>query len=293
MSITKRSITRSQQYVAKTLEQSEPISEEPVVEPRVPGRAIEDILFKLPLVSVPIIGTPKEVQRDLDNLVIFAQQHPHSKKNEDNFNRIHVYMHGYLLNVVLKQFPYIRGYQTNDIYQESLIAIRFKAIPNFKKGKGMSFLNFCKMCIRRHLITILNASQNRLKDKSMNQAISLDRVISDSDDEQGNTLSNIIPDSALSVDVKTENNEALFVTRSTLMRSLSSFERVVLGEYLTGSSYKEIATMIVETTQSKLPYEKAFKNALKAVDNALLRIRKKAISIKDKHGNAELPLFLK
>ena len=87
MSITKRSITRSQQYVAKTLEQSEPISEEPVVEPRVPGRAIEDILFKLPLVSVPIIGTPKEVQRDLDNLVIFAQQHPHSKKNEDNFNQ--------------------------------------------------------------------------------------------------------------------------------------------------------------------------------------------------------------
>ena len=293
MSITKKSITRSQQYVAKTLEQAETISEEPVAEPRVPGRAIEDILFKLPLVSVPIIGTPKEVQRDLDNLVIFAQQHPHSKKNDDNFNRIHVYMHGYLLNVVLKQFPYIRGYQTNDIYQESLIAIRFKAIPNFKKGKGMSFLNFAKMCIRRHLFTLLNASQNRLKDKSMNQAISLDRVISDSDDEQGNTLSNIIPDSSPSVDVKTENNEALFVTKGTLMRSLSSFERVVLGEYLTGSSYKEIATMIVETTKSELPYEKVFKNALKAVDNALLRIRKKALSIKDKHGNTELPLFMK
>lgn len=293
MSITKKSIIKSQQYVVQTLEQAEPIADEPVREPRVAGRAIEDILFKLPLVSTPIIGTPKEVQRELDNIVIFIQTHPYSKKNEDNFNRIHVYMHGYLLNVVLKQFPYIRGYQTSDIYQESLIAIRFKAIPNFKKGKGMSFLNFAKMCIRRHLITLLNASQNRLKDKSMNQAISLDRVISDSDDEQGNTLSNIIPDSAPSVDVKTESNEALHVTKTTLMRSLSSFERTVLGEYLTGSSYKEIATMIVEDSKSDIPYDKAFKNALKAVDNALLRIRKKAVSIKDKHGNSDLPLFMK
>ena len=152
----------------------------------------------------------------------------------ETFNTIHLYMHGYLINMVLKKFPFIVGYQTVDIYQETLIALRFKAIPNFKKGKGMSFLNFAKMCIRRHLITLLHASKNRNKDKTMNQAISIDSSpIHNSGEENSNaTYANIISDGNEIHDEVVERSEAFEVTKQTLMDNLSDFERVVLDEYL-------------------------------------------------------------
>lgn len=247
---------------------------------------INEILFKLPRVNKPLVGTPKQVQLELDKIALNIQKKPNSKKNDELFNRIHLYMHGYLLNVVLKQFPYIRGLQTNDIYQEALLAIRFKAIPGFDNSKGMSFLNFAKMCIRRQLITILNQSRHRQKDKSINEAISLDS--SPADDDSGNTFSNIIPDDDLSVDKKTEKSEAISVTRQTLMNELSDFEKKVLSEYLTSSSYKEIAKNITKAQNKKFNSKEA-----KAVDNALLRIRKKAIQLKKRSRNDDLPLFIK
>lgn len=250
-------------------------------------KAISDILFKLPMVKVPIVGTPKEAQEIIDKLALKIQNRPNSKNNDEYFNRIHVYMHGWLLNVVLRQFPYIKGYQTADIYQESLIALRFKAIPGFKTGKGMSFLNFAKMCIRRWLITLLNSSQNRLKDKPQNMAFSLDS--SPAGDEDGSTtFANIIPDESMSVDKQTESAEAINVTRNSLMRELSEFEQTVLTEYLTSSSYKEISKSIAKRTKKK-------RNSValtKAVDNALLRIRKKAIALKEKSKPDDLPLFI-
>ena len=103
---------------------------------------IEEILFKLPLVSDPLIGTPKQVQKKLDKIAIHIRRNPERHiDNQFMFDKIHLYMHGFLINVALKQFPYIRGLQTVDIYQEALIALRFKAIPGFRTGKGMSFLN--------------------------------------------------------------------------------------------------------------------------------------------------------
>lgn len=247
---------------------------------------VNELLFKLPTVMKPLVGTPKQVQSELDKIALKIQKRPNSKKNDELFSRIHLYMHGYLLNVVLRQFPYIRGLQTNDIYQEALLAIRFKAIPGFDKTKGMSFLNFAKMCIRRQLITILNQSRHRQKDKSINEAISLDSA--PPDDDSGNTFSNIIADETPSVDKKIERQEAIQVTKQTLMNELSDFEKKVLSEYLTSSSYKEIAKNITKSQRRRFTQKEA-----KAVDNALLRIRKKAIILKKKCKDDDLPLFIK
>lgn len=247
---------------------------------------IGDLLFKLPRVMKPLVGTPKQVQSELDKIALTIQKRPNAKKNDELFNRIHLYMHGYLLNVVLRQFPYIRGMQTNDIYQAALLAIHQKAIPGFDETKGMSFLNFAKMCIRRQLITILNASRHRQKDKSINEAISLDSA--PPDDDSGNTFSNIIADDTPSVDKKTERHEAIQVTKQTLLNELSDFEKKVLMEYLTSSSYKEIAKNITKAQRKKFTYKEA-----KAVDNALLRIRKKAIHLKKHSKDDDLPLFIK
>jgi RNA polymerase sporulation-specific sigma factor len=247
---------------------------------------IENILFKLPMVKDPIIGTPKQVQKELDSIVKKMQKNLDTKESRHQFDRIHLYMHGYLINIVLKQFPYIKGMQTVDIYQQTLYALWMKAIPGFKRGKGMSFLNFAKMCIRRHLITQLNASKNRQKDQSLNRAISLDSPVSygQSDEESNNTFSNTVPDSRASTDELTAAEEALRITKEVLFKILSDFEKIVLHEYLSTSTYKEIAKNIAQKTNK--PCE------TKSVDNALLRIRKKAIHLKNHSKIDDIPLFI-
>jgi RNA polymerase sporulation-specific sigma factor len=254
-----------------------------VKEPREHKDILEQILFKVPCVSDPFIGTPKQVQKELDALAKKMQRDP---EDESIFNKIHLYMHGYLINIVLKKFPFIKGYQTVDIYQETLIALRFKAIPKFKTGKGMSFLNFAKMCIRRHLITILNTSRKRKRDQSMNTAISLDSCpLSRNDDENGEgTFANIIPDSKICTDKVIENNEAYAITKKTLMSGLSEFEQVVLKEYLSTSSYREISKNISNVLSQKYN--------TKSIDNALLRIRKKAMLLKKANKLETIPMFI-
>jgi len=255
---------------------------------------VEDVLFKIPIISRPLIGTPKEVQSELDEIVIKIQDDPDCYHSDQEYEKILLYMHSYLVNVVLKQFPYIRGMDHSDTYQEALIALRFKAIPNFKTGKGMSFLNFAKMCIRRHLITILNASQTRQRDQSINRAVSLDSQISPTDDQPNNTFSNLIPDDNPPVDEMTEQKEAISVTKTTLMDSLSDFEKMVLEEYLTNASYKEIGKNITERLgedYGDLSYSEKVKRN-KAVDNALWRIRKKAAKLKEDSDPDGLPLFM-
>lgn len=243
---------------------------------------LEQIMFKLPCVREPLMGSPRQVKKELDDLAKKMQKNP---ENDNIFNKIHLYMHGYLINVCLKKFPFIKGLQTVDIYQETLIALRFKAIPNFKRGRGMSFLNFAKMCIRRHLITLLNTSKNRKKDQSINQAISLDSspTIKNEEDDK-TTYANIIADNKASVDETMEQNEAYIVTKNSLLSALSDFERIVLKEYLSSSSYREISKNISITLNKRYN--------TKSIDNALLRIRKKAIHLFEYGKIEDLPIFL-
>lgn len=248
-------------------------------------KGVEEILFKLPNVKDPLIGTPKEVQTELDRLAIKLRNNQCSEKeNQYMFDKIHLYMHGFLINVALKQFPYIKGLQTVDIYQESLIALRFKAIPGFKKGKGMSFLNFAKMCIRRHLITILNTSNTRLKDQSINKSVSIDSHFTSGNSDETNTFANVLPDKSDSADKKMESSEAYKVTLDNLYKNLSLFEREVLDEYLTSSSYSEIAKDLSKRLKKRHP--------TKSIDNALVRIRHKAQKLKENSKTEDIPLFL-
>jgi len=69
-----------------------------------------------------------------------------------------------------------------------------------------------------------------------------------------------------------------------LYEALSGFEQVVLEEYLSSSSYKEMS----KNVSGKL--KKRYNT--KSIDNALLRIRKKAIYLRE-HGKFEdVPLFI-
>jgi hypothetical protein len=144
------------------------------------------------------------------------------------------------------------------------------------------------MCIRRHLITLLNTSKNTKKHQSINRAISLDSSpISNmgNDESEGmNTYANIITDGKISVDKEMENNEAYNVTKNTLLNALSEFEQIVLSEYLSSSSYREISKNISGEVKKK--------HNTKSIDNALLRIRKKATQLKRYSKFEDLPIFL-
>jgi RNA polymerase sporulation-specific sigma factor len=245
---------------------------------------LEQIMFRVPCVSDPFIGTPKDCQKDLDALVIKMQRMPKNQNSDHMFDKIHLYMHGYLIHVVLKKFPFIKGYQTVDIYQETLIALRFKAIPGFEVNKGMSFLNFAKMCIRRHLITLLNTSKTRKKDQAMNQSVSLDSPAPNNDkNDSKSTFANTLADTADPINKTIVINESYKITRDFLMDNLSSFEQVVLGEYLSSSSYKEISKNVSKKLGKR--------HNTKSIDNALLRIRKKAIELREDGKLEDTPIF--
>ena len=239
-------------------------------------------IFDMDMVEDPLTGTPIEVRKELDALALKLQRHP---KDQAVFLKIACYMHKYILGLVFKKYNYIRGYDNKDIYQEALIALFKKAVPSFKKGKGMSFLNFAKMCINRHLITMLNTSRNRKKDMPLNTSISLDHSpLGNNDDDDACVLSNIIPDTVhgqppFTTMTKSETFDRTF---QSLMSLLSPFEQAVLTEYLQEKSYRE-ASRSVSKIYGKRCNERS-------IDNALLRIRKKAQVLKNELGEDALPL---
>lgn len=237
-------------------------------------------IFDIPEMDDPLSGAPKDIQKELDGLALHLQRHP---EDEAAFLKIVAYIHKYLLGLVFKKFSFIRGYEESDMYQEALIALSRKAIPKFNPEKGMSFLNFAKMCINRHLITILHASRNRKKDFPINNAISLNyNPVDQSNDEDSScTLANIITDEVHDKTPyqETSRNEAYSWTLRVIRGKLSAFENIVLDEYLKDKSYKEMACGISKLTGVRFNQ--------KSIDNALLRIRKKAVVVlrNDRRGD--------
>ena len=241
-------------------------------------------IFNIASVEDPLIGTPKEVRKELDVLALKMQRHPN---NNDCFNKIHFYIHKYLLGLVFKKFSFIKGQDESDMYQESLIALFKKAIPKFNPNKGMSFLNFAKMCITRHLITILHASKHRKKDIPINTAISMDHspVSQDNNETEMAPLSNVIADdNNKTLPYKRMSDKETFnQTLESIKSKLSSFEVVVLEEYLNEKSYREVAKGVSKRLEIK--YD------AKSIDNALLRIRKKAHELVNANSEDVVPLL--
>jgi RNA polymerase sporulation-specific sigma factor len=250
--------------------------------PRTRRRDIKTV-FDMDEIADPLTGTPMEVRKELDNLAFKLQKNP---LDQASFVKIVCYMHKYILGLVFKKYSFVKGYDDKDIYQEALIALFKKAVPSFRKGKGMSFLNFAKMCINRHLITILNASINRRKDMPLNTSISLDHAPlgKEDDGDESCILSNIIPDTVNGKPPFTEmdRSESFDRTFDTINSVLSDFEKEVLIEYLKDKSYKDAAKSMAKT-HGKTCNERS-------IDNALLRIRKKAMALKDTFGEDALPL---
>ena len=218
----------------------------------------------------------------IDRLDQCALKLQKDQKDEEAFEIIHAALHKYIVGQAFHRFI-IRGQDGKDLYQESLIVLWTKAIPSFNPARGMSFWNFAKMCINRHLITILNSAQNRKKDIPMNTAVSLDEEFGEEDEGSGSTLYNLIDDGSdfLKALCQSQDHELTLVT---LKETLSPFESLVLYYYLEERSYRDISVEVSNAIGRKCNE--------KSIDNALLRIRRKASDLLEERAkDKDLPLF--
>lgn len=165
-----------------------------------------------------------------------------------------------LVNVKVSKY-FMVGAEKEDIVQEGLIGL-YKAIKNFNLEKQNSFKTFANLCIERQLITAIKTS-NRQKHSPLNFYLSLNVSAYDNDETDSSLIdifdSNLIED-PLDTITKKEYYETV---ENTIDKSLSGLEKKVLTRYINGDSYVKIAEKL------DMP--------VKSIDNAIQRIRKKAM----------------
>lgn len=167
-----------------------------------------------------------------------------------------------LVNAKVSKY-FIIGAERDDIVQEGLIGL-FKAIKDYKPDMQNSFKNFANMCIERQLITAIKTS-NRQKHIPLNSYLSLNISAYDEEEGESDTLlidifNNDLIEDPLDTIAKKEYYQNI---EAAIDKSLSDFEKKVLNKYINGKSYVEIAEEL--------------DTPVKSIDNAIQRIRKKAI----------------
>jgi RNA polymerase sporulation-specific sigma factor len=232
------------------------------------------------------MGKSKEFyKKQNEELITHVAKVKHQDDN-DSFNIVRTKLKGYMTSVTNKFF--ISGFSNDDIFQECLIALRFKAIDDYNENKG-PFIKFAKLCIRRHIITELKACKKK-KNLALNSAISLD--VSYDDDGSGDgdsscSLMDFIEDKPDKDRFEVLNmQERGRLMYNILSRRLTKLEYKVLVYYLKGYNYTEIVN-ILEGDET-LPHNEDIGSNKKVVDNALCRVKKKAFDLsaemEDEHG---------
>ena len=164
-----------------------------------------------------------------------------------------------LVNMKANRF-FLVGAESDDMIQEGMIGL-FKAIQSFNLEKNNSFKTFANLCIERQLITAIKTS-NRQKHIPLNSSFSLNTSAYDENDDTSvmEILETNFVEDPLDTITKREYMEFI---ENRIDKNLSGFEKQVLSRYIQGESYVDIANRL--------------NSPVKSIDNAIQRIRKKAI----------------
>ncbi|MBQ7410986.1 MAG: RNA polymerase sporulation sigma factor SigH [Clostridia bacterium] len=164
-----------------------------------------------------------------------------------------------LVNMKANRF-FLVGAEDDDMVQEGMIGL-FKAIQSFDLEKNNSFKTFANLCIERQLITAIKTS-NRQKHIPLNSSFSLNTAAYDENEDT--TVMEILDTNVVEdpLDTITKREYMEFV-ENRIEKNLSGFEKQVLSRYIQGESYVDIANKL--------------NSPVKSIDNAIQRIRKKAI----------------
>lgn len=155
---------------------------------------------------------------------------------------------------------YINGMDRHDVIQTGRLGL-YKAIRDYDEDTGMTFKHFAlNICVKRNIQTAVMAA-NRKKYENHNKAISLEAPVI-SDDESMQSIADYIPDEEMPMDNMYVIQEEFDYCHRALEIKLTALEKKIYHEFMHEPSYRVIANNL-----NIKP---------KAVDNALMRIRKKA-----------------
>jgi len=167
-----------------------------------------------------------------------------------------------LVNMKVGKY-FMIGAEKEDIIQEGMIGL-FKAIQSYNSDKQNSFKTFANLCIERQLITAIKTS-NRQKHQPLNSYLSLSTSAYNNEEDESNSSMIEFFDSHTTEDPLETLTKKEYYQRveDAIDKSLSKFEKQVLQRFIKGESYVDIAAKL--------------DSPVKSVDNAIQRIRKKAI----------------
>lgn len=166
-----------------------------------------------------------------------------------------------LVNMKVSKY-FIIGAEKEDIIQEGLIGL-FKAVKSYSADKQNSFKTFANMCIERQLITAIKTS-NRQKHMPLNSYLSLSTTAFEDDQDSTTQVIDVLESHQAEDPLETLTKQEYYKSlEKAIDKSLSDFEKQVLNRYMQGESYVQIAEKLDAP--------------VKSIDNAIQRIRKKAM----------------
>lgn len=153
---------------------------------------------------------------------------------------------------------FLIGADHEDLVQEGMIGL-YKAVCEYDESKSASFKSFAELCITRQILSAIK-NATRKKHTPLNHYVSLNRSPMKEDGEVTllDTVRSLSVADPEDVVIGRENFEQMVTYLETV---LSPMERKVLGLYLDGLSYPQIAARI--------------EKPLKSVDNAMQRVKRK------------------
>lgn len=161
-----------------------------------------------------------------------------------------------LVRVCARPF-FLAGGDSEDLIQEGMLGL-LSAVRSFQAERAASFRTYAEICIKSRLISAVRTASSG-KHSPLNSYISFETPSFDG-------IVNF--SSATAIGMPQTNPEDMLISREELQEyldtakgQLSGFEAKVLGFYLDGLSYQEIAAQV--------------KRSPKSVDNAVQRIRRK------------------
>ncbi len=174
----------------------------------------------------------------LDEELLLAIEEENPDALEELINR-----YSKIINVVInkyKQKGESLGLDLKDLYQEGLIGL-IKAVKTYKQEKGSSFKTYANIIIEREILDTIKAN-DRMKYKTLNNAISLDNCLF----EEDNNLYSYITDNKRDIDSKLIDEEE----EEELKKSLTNFELKVFELKMDGKTNTEISLILDKPIRS-------------------------------------------
>lgn len=151
--------------------------------------------------------------------------------------------------------PYfLVGGDSEDLIQEGMLGL-VSSIQSYQPSGGASFKSYAELCVKRRIISAIKAA-SRFKHMPLNQRLSLEELYLDNSTEPLPEIGCVRSPEELMIE--REKKSELYRLCASILTPL---EKRVVGYYLEGLSYEEIAA-------------RCKKNA-KSVDSALQRSRRK------------------